>query len=206
VKNNPVTRKAAQQIVSTINGRLKGRTSSLVVALDGGSGAGKSTLAAEVASHVGATVIQCDAFFDATITDEEWDTYTSEWKCRRCIDWQRLHKEALLPLIAGESVQYHPFSFSAENGLDSSSITKKPSKVIILDGIYSALPEFSDVVDFKVLVDVLPEVRRYRHNVREGHADEAWHKQWDPAEDYYFSVLCPPASFDLIVVNGEGTA
>lgn len=76
-----------------------------------GSGAGKSTLAAEVASHVGATVIQCDAFFDATITDEEWNTSTSEWKCRRCIDWQRLHKEALLPLIAGKAFNIILFLF-----------------------------------------------------------------------------------------------
>ncbi|MEH7379996.1 hypothetical protein V7138_05895 [Bacillus sp. JJ1533] len=172
-----------------------------MVSLDGGSGAGKSTLAAEVVSHLGATVIQCDDFFAATITDDEWDTYSLELKCRRCIDWQRMCNEALLPLIAGENAQYHPFSFSSENGLSLSFVTKEPSMVIILDGIYSSLPELSDVVDFKVLVDVLPEVRSHRHNVRESNDDEAWHLRWDSAEDYYFSVLCPPTSFDLIVVN-----
>ncbi|MBS4195167.1 uridine kinase family protein [Lederbergia citri] len=201
MKNNQITKAATEQIVSAIKTRLKGRTNPLVVSLDGGSGAGKSTLAAEVASHLGATVIQCDDFFAATITDDEWDTYTSELKCRRCIDWQRMRTEALLPLIAGENAQYHPFSFSSENGLSLSFVTKEPSMVIILDGIYSSLPELSDVVDFKVLVDVLPDVRRYRHNVREGNDDMDWHLRWDSAEDYYFSVLCPPTSFDLIVVN-----
>ncbi|MBY7143543.1 hypothetical protein KFZ56_10895 [Virgibacillus sp. NKC19-3] len=70
--------------------------------------------------------------------------------------------------------------------MSPSFVTKEPSMVIILDGIYSSLPELSDIVDVKVLVDVLPEVRRYRHNVREGNDDEAWHQRWDPAEDYYF--------------------
>lgn len=201
MENNQITKTAAQQIVSNIKARLKGRNSPLVVSLDGGSGAGKSTLAADVASHVGATVIPCDEFFAATISDDEWDSYRTEQKCRKCIDWQRLRSEVLLPLLAGESAQYHPFSFSAANGLSTSLVTKEPSMVIILDGIYSSLPELSDVVDFNVLVDVLPEVRRYRHNVREGHDDEDWHLRWDPVEDYYFSVLCPPSSFDLIVVN-----
>lgn len=196
-----ISNEAVLSIVSAINKRLKGRNSPLVVSLDGGSGAGKSTLAAEAASHLGATVIQCDDFFAATITDDEWDTFTPDQKCRRCIDWQRMRTEALLPLIAGKNAQYYPFSFSSWNGLSSYLVTKEPAEVIILDGIYSSLPELSDVVDYKVLVDVLPDVRRHRHNLREGNDDVAWHLRWDSAEDYYFSVLCPPTSFDLIVVN-----
>lgn len=198
---SPKTSEAVQSIVSAINQRLIGRTSPLVVSLDGGSGAGKSTLAAAVASHLGATVIQCDDFFAATVTPEEWDTCTVEQRCRRCIDWQRMRNEALLPLLAGEKAQYHPFSFSSGNGLASQSVTLEPSDVIILDGIYSSLPELSDVVHLTVLVDVLPELRRQRHNIREGTDDIEWHLRWDPVEDYYFSVLRPPSAFDLIVVN-----
>ncbi|WP_054022976.1 hypothetical protein [Bacillus sp. FJAT-28004] len=195
------SQEAVQSIISAIHERLVGRTSPLVVSLDGGSGAGKSTLAAEVASHVGAAVIQYDDFFDATITNEEWDSYTSEQKCRHCINWQRMRTEALLPMIRGENAQYHPFSFSTGNGLASSLVTKEPSEVIILEGIYSSLPELSDVVDLTVLVDVLPELRRNRHNIREGTDDVEWHLRWDSAEDYYFTVLRPPSSFDLIVIN-----
>jgi uridine kinase len=204
VEKKPLINKsneAVLSIVSAIKKRLKSRISPLVVSLDGGSGAGKSTLAAEVASHLGATVIQCDDFFAATITDDEWDTYTSDQKCRRCIDWQGMRTKALLPLIASKNAQYHPFSFSSRNGLSSYLVTKEPSEVIILDGINSSLPELSDVVDFKVLVEVSPEIRRQRHNLRGGNDDVAWHLRWDSAEDYYFSGLCSPTSFDLIVVN-----
>lgn len=83
---SPKSKEAVESIVFAINQRLIGRTSPLVVSLDGGSGAGKSTLAAVVASRLGATVIQCDDFFVATVTDDEWDTCTVEQRCRRCID------------------------------------------------------------------------------------------------------------------------
>nr|WP_233711487.1 (d)CMP kinase [Lederbergia citrisecunda] len=180
---------------------MKGRTIPLVVSIDGGSGAGKSTIATEVAMHFGATVIQCDDFFAATVTPEEWDACSPEEKVMRCIDWKRMRNEVLSPLMTGETVQYHPFSFSSRNGLSSSIVTKEPSKVILLDGIYSSLPILSDVVDVKVLVDVSPDVRRHRHNLREGSEDQEWHDIWDCAEDYYFSVVCPPSTFDLIVGN-----
>jgi len=165
----------------------------------GGSGAGKSTLAADVATHVRATVIQCDDFFSATISDAEWDTYTSEQKCRRCIDWQRVRIEALEPLLAGRIALYLPFSFASGDGLASHWVRRDPARVVILDGIYSALPELSDVVQLTVLVDVLPEVRYQRHNHREDNDDVAWHVRWDPAEDYYFTVVRSPSSFDLVV-------
>ncbi|WP_152654553.1 (d)CMP kinase [Oceanobacillus sp. CFH 90083] len=128
MKNSQITKAAAQQIVSAIKARLKGRTNPLVVSLDGGSGAGKSTLAADVASHMGATVIQCDEFFAATISDDEWDSYTSELKCRRCIDWQRMRREVLLPLLAGENVQYHPFSFFLKIGCHRLLSRKSPPR------------------------------------------------------------------------------
>ncbi|TJY44512.1 hypothetical protein E5161_03805 [Cohnella pontilimi] len=193
--------KAVESIVSIVKRRLVERTGPLVVAIDGGSGAGKSMLAADAALYLGATVIQCDDFFRATITDEEWDTYTPEQKCLRCIDWQRMRTEVLSPLLAGHKAQYHPFSFSSGNGLASHFVTVEPSNCIILDGIYSALPVLSDVVHLTILVNVIPELRRHRHNIREGSSDTEWHARWDAAEDYYFSELRPPSTFDLIVEN-----
>lgn len=192
--------KAVQSIVSAINHRRIDKYP-LVVSLDGGSGAGKSTLAAKVTSQLDATVIQCDDFFDATVPDSDWDTYSLEQKCRRCIDWQRMRNEALVPLLEGKKAQYHPFSFSSGNGLASHLVTIEPSKVIILDGIYSSLLELSNVNHLTVLVDVRSELRRHRHDIREGTDDLDWHLRWDSAEDYYFTVLRPPTSFDLIVVN-----
>ncbi len=194
--------RAVDLIVSAIRSRLTGRAP-LVVAMDGGSGAGKSTLVAEVASLIGATVIQCDDFFAATVTDAEWDSCSADQKCRRCIDWNRVRAEALEPLLAGRKAQYHPFSLGSEDGLAAQWVRKETAPVIILDGIYSANPDLADVVDLTVLVNALPEVRRRRHDRREGHADLAWHARWDPAEAHYLTAVRPPASFDLVVDTGD---
>lgn len=156
-------KESVQTVISAIDQRLKGRTSPLVVSLDGGSGAGKSTLASEMASSVGATLVQGDDFFAIHIPNDEWDTYSPEQKCRLCIDWERVRTEALLPLLAGEKAEYHPFSFSTMHGLAPWVVTLEPSMVIILDGIYSS-QWLSDVVNLTVLVDVSPDVRRERHN------------------------------------------
>lgn len=124
--------KAVQSIVTLINHRLNEKYP-LVVSLDGGSGAGKSTLATGVTSQLGTAVIHCDDFFDATVPDNEWDTYSLEQKCRHCIDWQRMHHEALLPLLEGKKAHYHPYySFSSDNDLTSHLVTIEPSNVIIL--------------------------------------------------------------------------
>lgn len=195
------SQKAVQTVASEIQRRLKARTRPLVVSMDGGSGAGKSTLAAPVASEVGATVVQCDDFYAATVTDAEWDRYTPEQKCRRCIDWRRMRHEVVEPLLAGRIALYQPYSLTSANGLAGDWVRKEPAPVIILDGIYSALPEVSDLVDFTVLVDVAPGIRCQRHNLREGHDDAAWHARWDPAEDYYFTRVRPRSSFDLVVTN-----
>ncbi|NHN33634.1 uridine kinase family protein [Paenibacillus agricola] len=187
-----ISNTAVQTVASVIDQRTMSRISPLVVAIDGGSGAGKSMLAKAVAQLVGATVIHCDDFFSATITDAVWDTYSPEQKCRQCIDWQRMRKEVLEPLLVGKVTQYHPFSFESKDGLAPDWVRKEPAKVVILDGIYSTLPELSEMVHLTVLINVLPEVRRQRHNLREGNDDVAWHARWDPAEDYYFTVLRPP--------------
>ena len=204
MENHPSSQRLqpiVETIVSSIEHRLTGRAEALVVSLDGGSGAGKSTLAAQAAERLGATVVQCDYFFDATITDVQWDSFPVEKKCHLCINWQRMRNEALLPLLAGKEARYRPFSFSTGNGLASYEVALQPAKVIILDGIYSSLPEMLDVVDLSILVDASPELRRHRHNIREGTDDAEWHRRWDEVEDYYFSVLRPPASYHLIVSN-----
>lgn len=86
------------------------------------------------------------------------------------------------------------------NGLSSEVVGLEPSKVIILDGIYSS-HWLSDLTNLTILVDVAPDIRRNRHNLREGTEDREWHLRWDSVEDYYFTVLRSPDSFDLVVVN-----
>lgn len=189
-----------QTIVDRLEQCMKNLTRPLVISIDGGSGAGKSVISSEVAASTGATVIHCDEFFNIKIPDVEWDTYSIEKRCRLCIDWKRLRNEALLPLLAGQKATYYPYYFLDINNLSSKKTVKKPSQIIILDGIYSSY-WLEDFIDLKILVDVSSETRYKRHNIREGTDDIDWHLRWDPVEDYYFAVLRPLDTFDIVIVN-----
>jgi uridine kinase len=179
----------------------------ILVALDGGSGSGKSSLAALVAAELNAAIVESDDFFAARITDAEWNAMAPRERAAAAIDWRRLRREALEPLLAGTSASWHPFDFAAGTRPDGTypmaieAVTRGPASVIVLDGAYSARPEISDLIDLAVLVDVPTSDRHRRIALRE--TDEAflaaWHARWDSAEDYYFTNVRPPSSFDLVV-------
>jgi uridine kinase len=187
-------------IVSAILPLVAGRRTPLLVAVDGRSGVGKSTLAACVAARVGATVVESDDFY-AGGTDAEWAQRTAEHKAAACIDWRRLRVDALDPLLAGRTAVWRPFNFATGVGLAAHTVRRAPAAVIILDGVYSARPELSDLVDLAVLVESRDDlVRRRRLIAREGTSFmDAWHALWDEAEDHYFTHVRPRASFDLVV-------
>ena len=178
-----------------------------LVALDGGSGSGKSSLAALVAAELNAAIVESDDFFAAGITDAEWGAMAPGERAAAAIDWRRLRREALEPLVAGKVASWHPFDFAAGTRPDGTyplaaeAVTRGPAAVIILDGAYSARPEISDLIDLAVLVDVPTSERHRRIALRETDKTfpAAWHARWDAAEDYYFTHARPASSFDLVV-------
>ncbi|QHT61492.1 hypothetical protein GXP70_16995 [Paenibacillus lycopersici] len=175
-----------------------------IAAIDGGSGAGKTTLAHLAAEQLAewripAAVVHIDDFFDASVPDAEWDRCTDEQKCRRCMDWRRLRREALEPLLAGHGANYRPFSFETDDRLAAHTVTVQSAAVILLDGIYGTLPELLDLIGLSILIEVPPATRYRRHNERENSEDTEWHARWDSAETYYFTRLRPPSSFDVVI-------
>lgn len=171
----------------------------ILVALDGHSGAGKSTLAAAVAAEVGAVVVDTDDFY-AGDPAEVWDT--RRVAVERCIDWSRLRREALEPLMAGDMASWHAFDWERDHGLAEELTVRSPGDVVILDGIYSARPELGDLVWLSVLLEAPGEIRRSRVSHRDGRIDP-WFDRWDRAERHYLQHLRPRDSFDLVVQGWE---
>jgi uridine kinase len=190
-------------IVAEIQRLMTARRTPIFVAIDGRSGTGKSTLAVRVAARVGATVVEGDDFY-AGGDDSEWKQRSVREKVRDCIDWRRLKSEALDHLLAGHTATWHPFNFETGTGLAAHSVSREPADVIILDGVYSARPELREIIDLSVLVEVPDDLaRRHRLVAREGQTFmDSWHALWDGAEDYYFTQIRPPSSFDLVVTSG----
>jgi uridine kinase len=196
---------AATLIAAAATHALARKGSPVLVAMDGQSGAGKSTLAAAVAGIVGAAIVPSDDFFAAGITAAAWDARSPAERARDALDWKRLRREALEPLLAGEPARWQAFDFDSQlpDGsypLAGELTERAPAAIILLDGAYASRPELSDLISLSVLVEAPAEVREARLRGREegGFLGE-WHERWDSAEAYYFRQVRPRASFDLIV-------
>ena len=87
--------------VEAVRRLLDERGRRIVIALDGSSGAGKSTIAAALVDRVPATVIPTDDFFAADVTTSGWDPRTAAERARDAIDWRRMRRSALEPLLVG---------------------------------------------------------------------------------------------------------
>jgi uridine kinase len=180
-----------------------GLTTPYVVALDGRSGAGKSTLAQVLATRLAASVIDQDDFY-AGGTLPDWQKLTAQQKAELVIDWRRVRRDVLEPLRANQRAVWHPFNWAALQGLAPHRLSADPAPLVILDGAYSARPELSDLINLSVLVQLPDAVRRERLQLREGFDyTSAWHPVWDEAEDYYFTHVRPPGTFDIVFDRTE---
>lgn len=192
---------AVDMVVFEISRLLKGKNP-VLVALDGRSGAGKSTIAQEIASRVEASIVVSDDFYSGG-NDDAWSGLSASEKVEKVIDWQGMRAQVLEPLLANKPASWHPLDFQPEIGCigwKEEKVTLQPAPVILVDGVYSARPELSDLVDLAVLVEADDAVRRKRLVLREGQGFmQRWHRLWDSAEEYYFAQICPRSSFDLIV-------
>jgi len=201
---------AALSVVHKVQERMSSTGKSpFLLAIDGGSGAGKSTLSALIAQKTGAALIQSDDFFAAEISDAEWDARTPPEKALDVINWRRLRSDVLEPLLARQTARWQPFDFERKRPdgtypLRADFAEREPAEVIVLDGAYATRPELGDLIDLTVLVDVPVSVRHARLAHRES-ADflSGWHARWDAAEQYYFAVVRPPSSFDLVITTNS---
>jgi uridine kinase len=161
-----------------------------------------------IAKELDAALIPADDFFAAEITDAGWNARTPAGRARDALDWRRLRTEALEPLLAVRSAEWHPFDFAAGTrpdgsyGISANVERREPRPVIVLDGAYSTRPELADLIDLSVLVTAPPTVRHARLSAREASDFLArWHARWDTAEEWYFTHVRPRAAFDFVISN-----
>jgi uridine kinase len=215
--------RAARRVISAAAGWRAGHQADmLVVAIDGHGAAGKSTIAAVVAEATGAALVHTDDFF-AVGPEAEGSglgqgglggqgaaapgraqvgvvpagvSSPAEPVLSAYYDWRRLRAEALEPLRAGRGATFRRFDWERGYGLDG-TVSVTPEPLIVLEGVFSASPELSDLVDRSVYVDTRePErLRRLRAQV----TPDDWDDEWLKAEHAYFDLIRPPSTFDLIV-------
>ena len=189
---------AVSAVLDLVGQRQAEANRPIVVAIDGPSCAGKSILATAVALRSGGSVLEGDDFYRSTLpglTVSQREAMSDAAVVDAVIDWQRLRDQALLPLRAAELATYQPYDWDADDGRLAPPKTVPPANLIIVEGVYSARPELADLVDAAVYLGVDPQTRARRYAERENDPD--WARFWERGEVYYFSVVRPPASFDL---------
>jgi uridine kinase len=182
---------AAQRVITAIATWRGGQSGVLVVAIDGHGTAGKSTIAGYVADATGAALVHTDDFFQQLP-----DSAAAQPPLRQYYDWARIRTQALKPLRAQREVSFRRFDWSHGTGLDG-VVTVAPADLILLEGVFSAAPELSDLVDRSVFVDTSEHERLRRLRVQV--TPENWDADWLTAQQAYFDLTRPPSSFDLIV-------
>jgi uridine kinase len=160
----------------------------LVVAIDGHGTAGKSTIAGDVAGATGAALVHTDDFFQ--------QPSAAHPPLRQYYDWRRIRTQALEPLRARRRVAFRRFDWSRGTGLDG-VVTVAPADLILLEGVFSAAPELSDLVDRSVFVDTPKQERLRRLRIQV--TPENWDADWLVAQQTYFDLTRRPSSFDLVV-------
>jgi uridine kinase len=186
---------AAQAVASAIADWQTAHSGVLIVAIDGHGTAGKSTLAAEIARVTAAALVHTDDFFLRPPV-RAGKQPPGRRSLRHYYDWRRIRAEALEPLRARRSAKFRCFDWSRGAGLGGVA-TVWPSDLILLEGVFSAAPELSDLVDWSVFVDT-PEherLRRLQAQVEPGN----WDADWLAVQQSYFDRTRPAASFDLVV-------
>lgn len=197
---------ADRSITQAIDQLLFSHQGPVVVALDGGSGAGESTLAAFLQAQFNAARIPLDDLFAASIPDSQWDRFAIEERFNYVFEWQRLRESVLEPLRAGQPARWYAFDFAAglrsggTYGRQREPVERKPAKLIILEGAYSACPLLADLVGLAILVDVSVETRHKRLASREAEDFlQVWHQRWDAVDSFCFTQVKSRSSFDLVV-------
>lgn len=174
-----------------------------LVALDGRSGTGKSTLAKRLGEALQASVIIGDDFYSGGQL-KEWANRTVQDKVDYCMDWRRMRKEALEPLIEGHNAEWHTFNWNTGVGLSEESISCAATPIIILDGTFSGRQELSDIVNLSILLRMPEEARRQRLDEREGKDFmDKWHAVWAECEDFYFTDVRSDSDFDVVLESSE---
>jgi len=140
----------------------------LTIGIAGGTGSGKSTITRKIMEHFGGnvSVVNHDNYYKAH------NDMTYEERCLLNYDHPDAFENDLMirqlkQLKAGKTIQCPVYDYTVHNR-SSETITIKPAKVIIVEGILIlADKQLCDQMDIRVYVDTDADVRILRRIIRD---------------------------------------
>jgi len=171
-----------------------GELQRVLLALDGACASGKTTLAAFLQKLYGCPLFHMDDFF----LRPEQRTPERYAEPGGNVDRERFLAEVLIPLRAGETVQYRRF--------DCSTFTVLPPKPIaagrlnVIEGTYSLHPDLEKQYDLSAVLKIPPDLQRERIIMRNGvEMAQRFFDTWIPLEERYFNALRPDLRCTMVL-------
>ncbi|MGN0707075.1 MAG: hypothetical protein ACI4JC_03670 [Faecalibacterium sp.] len=158
----------------------------VVFAIEGGSASGKTTLAGWLQQLYSCNVFHMDDFF----LRPEQRTPERYAEPGGNVDRERFREEILLPLRAGQTVDYRRFDCGSFTLLPPQRIPAR--RLNIIEGCYSLHPELCSFYDGAVFVRIDPQLQRARLQKRNTPAQcKRFLEEWIPLETRYFEAMQP---------------
>ncbi len=167
-----------------------------LVAIDGRSGSGKSSLAKKLAGLYDCNIINVDDFF----LQPAQRTSARLAEAGGNVDYQRLQREVLLPILANKSFSYQPFDCRQNTFITAKSFPLKA--LYIIEGVYSMHSVLSYAYDLKIFLTVNANEQKSRILQRSG--PEKWQRfvnEWIPLEEAYFQATRTEDKCEIVIHN-----
>ena len=204
-----------ESVADTVNGVSRGRVR---VAIDGRTGAGKTSFGHELASalrRLGRPTLRAslDDFKHPWRDARErgYDRVTGEGYYRNAYDFRSAVDLLLVPAGPGGSGEVALCAHDPLTGVDhrATFVTAPDDAVLIVDSVFALRHEYDAHWDFRIWLEVEPDVAVARGIGRDFDAegiDEATRVRRDrygPAEEIYLAEVSPVTKADLVVDNNE---
>lgn len=164
------------------------------LAIEGRSGAGKTSLAKIIGSRYDCNIFHMDDFF----LRPGQKTLERLAEVGGNIDYERFTQEVIQGLKSNAEFKYQWYSCRTLK-LEKAQLVK-PKKLNIIEGVYSMHPNFKDIYDLKIFLDVDEKTQLERIANRSGKALLArFIKEWIPKENEYFQELKIKEKSDIIL-------
>ncbi len=136
-------------------------STSFIIGVAGGSGSGKSTVTDYIINEIGrdnVTVVIQDYYYKDLPTLQQEQGSCINFDHPNAFDWQLLI-EHITDLYNGMPINMPTYDYTKSQRL-ADTITVNPSKVVIVEGIFSLLdPAIRDLMALKIFVDTASDIR-----------------------------------------------
>lgn len=170
----------------------------VIIGIDGTAASGKSQLAKLFLGKYNCRIFHMDDYF----LPFEMKTKERLSEPGGNVHYERFLHEVMEPLKKGEMISYQPYDCRVKDYLNSIEIS--PKKINIIEGVYSFHPVLQQFYDWKLFLQVNPDVQVERIKEREGEEKmQMFIDHWIPLEKHYFEALEIEKLADMVIDTTE---